>query len=775
MYVIADMKAQNNFVVSGKIMDAFDHPLKGATVFCQETGNGAYSDKKGDFSLSLPGHKSCIIQISFFGYETQFDTLRDDNTNKLIYKLKSANLNLREILVTQNSIYSNGKILSIPKDIVSENYLRKYQSGSLMQTLSRLPGIGSLDIGSGQSKPVIRGLAFNRIVVAENGIKHEAQEWGADHGLEIDPFLVEKIEIVKGPVSLMYGSSAIGGVIDMKQASIPGENSSGGDIRLNYQSNNDLTGFSAGFFHRKNKLYIKGHFTYTDYADFRVPVDSIEYMTYYFRLKNNRIRNSAGKERNGSLMIGYIHDNLSSHISVSNNFNKSGFFANAHGLEIRNSAIDFDASNRDIDLPSQQVNHLKVLSNSLFLIKDYKINLDLGYQHNYRQEFSEAVEHGYMPLPPDSLERLYDKSTLTSSVKLSFPTHDHHTLTTGIQHEYQNNKTGGWGFILPDYTTTTVGAYLHDNIKLTKSWQINAGLRYDWGYLHTKPYFDWYKTPVSANSSQNIQRAFNLKRYYNNFSWGFGTNIQSGKLSWQINAGKSFRMPTAKEIASNGINYHMYRYEKGDTSLVAEESYQLDFGITLKSAKWKAAITPFINYFPNYIYMNPTAEYQEAQQVYYYSQSQVFRSGGELSASYQINKSWNLAADLEYIYSIQLSGKKRGYTLPFSPPLTINTELEFAPESTGFLKKPVVAIHLKAVGNQNNIVPPERTTPGYVTVNMRGGFEVQILKQTINFSAQLVNIFNTVYYDHNSFYRIIGIPGTGRNMIVNVQIPINKK
>jgi iron complex outermembrane receptor protein len=234
-------------------------------------------------------------------------------------------------------------------------------------------------------------------------------------------------------------------------------------------------------------------------------------------------------------------------------------------------------------------------------------------------------------------------------------------------------------------------------------------------------------------------------------------------------------MPTAKEIASNGINYHMYRYEKGDTSLVAEESYQLDFGISFKTGKWKTNITPFINYFPNYIYLNPTSDYLEAQQVYYYSQSRVLRTGGEITSSYQINKELNISADLEYIYSLQLSGLKKGYTLPFSPPLTINTELEYAPETSGFFKNPAIALNIKAVGNQNNIVPPEKKTPGYLVANLRGGFTALIYKQTLNISAQLTNIFNTRFYDHTSFYRIIGIPGLGRNMIVNIQIPINNK
>ena len=111
-------------------------------------------------------------------------------------------------------------------------------------------------------------------------------------------------------------------------------------------------------------------------------MDSIEYMSYYFRLKDKRLRNTAGNDRNGGVILGYLGDNITSHLSVTNNFSRSGFFANAHGLEIRNSYIDFDRSDRDIDLPSQKVNHFKVLSNTIWMIKDYKLNIDqIGRAH----------------------------------------------------------------------------------------------------------------------------------------------------------------------------------------------------------------------------------------------------------------------------------------------------------------------------------------------------------------------------------------------------------
>jgi iron complex outermembrane receptor protein len=346
--------------------------------------------------------------------------------------------------------------------------------------------------------------------------------------------------------------------------------------------------------------------SYSDYSDYRIPADSITYMTYNIKLKNNRLRNTAGRDRSGNITLGYLNDVFSTHLSVSDNFSKSGFFANAHGLEIRNSQIDYDASVRDIDLPSQQVNHFKILSNSTFMIKDYKLNIDLGFQKNYRQEFSERVAHGYMPLPPDSLERLYRKNTYTANLKLETPKHSIHQLTFGTNADYQKNTSDGWGFMLPNFSTANAGVFVYDNIKLSEKWLLNAGIRYDAGFLQTEAYYDWYKTPQTDGSTINVQRASALRRAYGDLSWGTGLSRKTKISTLKINVGKSFRTPTAKETASNGINYHMYRFEKGDSTLRAEESYQLDFAYEFTKNKWQISISPFVNYFPNYIYLNTT-------------------------------------------------------------------------------------------------------------------------------------------------------------------------
>ncbi len=767
--------AQQTYKLTGVVTDEFNHPLAGATVQMLNTNKGAITDRKGAFACNSIARGTYIIQYSFLGYKSVIDTVRLNSDKNITIKLCPENKLLRELTVSETAQNRHRADNTLSVEIIDKKFLQENAAGSLMQTLSRLPGVSSMNIGAGQSKPAIRGLGFNRIAVAENGIKHEAQEWGADHGLEIDQFTVERVEVIKGPASLMYGSNAIGGVIDLKQISTPAQHSSGGSVLLNMQSNNNFYGASAKFFKRYNHFYYKAHATYADYSDYRIPTDSINYMTYNIRLKNNRLRNTAGRERNGSMTMGYLGDGFSTHLSVTNNFSKSGFFANAHGLEIRNSQIDYDASSRDIDLPHQQVNHFKVLSNTILMIKDYKLNIDLGYQNNYRQEFSERVAHGYMPVPPDTLERLYNKHTYSANLKLEFPKHSIHQFTTGLNTDLQKNNSGGWGFMLPDYSALNAGAYVYDNIQLSDKWLLHAGLRYDYGNIRTDAYYDWYKTPQPDGSEMNVQRAWKMNKHFANFSWGIGTSYVSGNTIVKVNAGKSFRMPTAKEIASNGINYHMYRFEKGDSTLKAEESYQLDFGFELKNERWKMEFSPFVNYFPNYIYLNPTSSYYEAQQVYFYSQSSVFRSGGEVVVNYDITRKLSMSVDAEYIYSLQLSGSKKGYTLPFSPPMKSNVEFTYKPALKGFFKNTEFGTLITLTAAQYNIVPPEKITPGYILLNFNARTEFAIAKQSFQLSMQLNNALNTQYYDHTSFYRLIEVPGQGRNFIATLTMPLNNK
>lgn len=772
VFVSSEVYAQPRYQITGTVSDEFSHPLNGATVLLMNADRGTSTDRRGSFGFHGLISGRYVLRVSFLGYQSFEDTVELNRNLHLEIKLSTKPTILRELLVTEAVVAERKAASSLPIEIVSRNFLIENSTGSLMQALSRLPGVSSMDIGAGQSKPVIRGLGFNRVVVAENGIKHEAQEWGSDHGLEIDPFFVDYVELIKGPASLMYGANAIGGVVDLRNNGTPARNSAGGSLLTRLQSHNDLAGISARFYKRFERIMLRANFGFSEYADYKIPSDSITYMTYNIRLKDNRLRNTAGRDQTSGITIVYLHDNFTSHLRLTNHFAESGFFANAHGLEIRNSFIDYDASNRDIDLPMQRVNHFKAIHNTLWMIQDYRLNIDLGFQHNLRQEFSEAVAHGFMPAPPDSLERLYDKSTYTANLKFSMPKHGFHQFTIGANAEHQDNSIGGWGFLMPEFKSTSAGVYVIDKMRFSERLTATAGLRYDAGVITTSSWYDWFKTPQSGGNQINIKRATALSRNFRNLSWGAGFVSQNDEFTWKLNLGNSFRMPTAKELASNGINYHMYRFEKGDSTIKAEESYQLDLGLHIQKGKWSMEFTPFVNYFPNFIFLNPTAMFVDAQQMYFYSQSQVFRVGTELMMKYAINNEFSVAFDADVVHSRQLSGSKKGFTLPFSPPVTSNFELKYSPQFGDRLKNQHLALLLTKVAPQNSIVPPEKPTPGYMLLHLRSGAELYLKNIKMKVNLSINNLLNKRYYDHTSFYRLIEVPGFGRSVIAGIEISI---
>lgn len=648
---------------------------------------------------------------------------------------------------------------------VNREYLKQNFAGSLMQTLEGIPGVKAMAIGSGQSKPVIRGLGFNRLAVVEDGIKHEGQQWGDDHGLEIDQFAVDRAEIIKGPAALLYGSDAIGGVLSLHTNHVPTEPLSG-SVQLFGRSNNEQLGLSARIGGRKGKFFFRANATLIDYADFRVPTDSIQYYSYWIKLKDQRLRNTAGCERDGSVMLGYQDYNFHTDVRVSDSYHKSGFFANAHGLEVRLSDIDYDRSRRDIDLPYQWVNHLKVLSHTTWRTDGVSAELNLAYQKNVREELSEPVSHGYMPKPDDTLERRFEKDTYTAGLSLRCE-YGKHVLKGGLNGEYQHNRRDGWGFIIPDFETGSIGGYVMDRYTLRDNLILNAGLRLDYARTHIHSYQDWFTTPLNGTPVYQ-QRSTEQRRHFTSFTWSAGVNYSLGQWVMKANAGKSFRVPIPKELGADGINYHIFRYERGNASLDAEESYQIDASVSWADDRWEIEVEPYLNYFPNYIYLSPTAQYVEGLQLYNYTQTRVLRYGVEAQATCRITQHWHAHVQGEYLYARQKSGEKKGYALPFSTPWTVDAGMKYIFDWHG---EGFVGLNAHVVGRQDEIVPPEKPTDGYWTLNLSAGKNFRLKgSTTLSVAIHADNLLDRRYYDHTSYYRLIDVPEPGRNVAVKAEL-----
>jgi len=787
IFTFAQEKA---FTLSGMITDVDGKTLPNVSIVIAAAGHSLKSDHVGKFSITGLPQGEHVVAFSHVGYIPKEITITMGSTSIDLgtIVMRKINYAIKQVDVV-GEIYTTTPAGALNKELVDQQYIHRHLGGSLMQTLSRLPGISNIGIGSGQSKPLIRGLGFNRVVVVEKGIKHEGQQWGADHGLEIDQFATGNIEVIKGAASFLYGSDAIGGVIDIKPVPLPEKESLSGSLNFIGKSNNSLYGMSGNLQGRTGRWIYGGRVSYQRYGDYRVPTDTVHVYDYPVRLHGRKARNTAGKELNFHVNGGYASENFRSVFYLSNNSAQSGFFANAHGLEPRRVDTELhDASSRDMQMPYQQVNHLKVINRSSLTRGLHHIEMEAGFQHNFRQEHSQYVNHGYMPpvYPdnmemPSNLEREYDKRVYSLNLRDRFSV-GQHTFVAGINGEYQHNQIDGWSFLIPGFNQRSAGAFLYDRYRLSEKASLHGALRYDYSHIETIEYTDWFPSVVSEDNGVTetayLMRANDLQRTFNSLVWSLGATYDEGDFSIKANVGKSFRVPIAKELAANGVNYHYFSYELGDPSLSPEQSYQVDAGLSYSKEKLRVELNPFYNYFSNYIYLNPTPRhdhfYGAGNQIFEYTQSRVLRYGGELKIGYRFSEVLRTELLAEYVKAEQRSGSKKGYPLPFSPPASILANMSWEP-SRGFLKDSYFAVDLRLVAPQNEIVPPEKKTPGYKLVNVQAGHSLMVYGRPIQLNLQVQNLFNTRYLNHTSFYRLIEMPEAGRNIVLSLSLPLNIK
>ena len=369
--------------------------------------------------------------------------------------------------------------------------------------------------------------------------------------------------------------------------------------------------------------------------------------------------------------------------------------------------------------------------------------------------FARAIGFGR---PSRTKERRFNKSTFTASVLLRGEWKKHE-LQGGLSGEFQHNRRGGWGFIIPDFETGSFGLYLCDRYVLRENLVLNAGVRYDYAQTHIRSYSDWFETPVGDVPTYK-ERSADMRRHFNSFTWSAGVNYAKRHWLVKANVGKSFRVPIPKELGADGINYHIFRYERGNPDLNPEESYQVDATIGWNNGVVEFQVEPYLNYFPNYIYLNPTPRYVEGLQLYHYTQARVLRCGLEAQAAWHFLKHWELNAQGEYLYARQKSGEKKGYTLPFSTPWSVDAGLKYSFDWKG---EGFVSLNAHIVGRQDEIVPPEKPTPGYWTLNLSAGKYFMLWRTKLSLAFHADNLLNRRYYDHTSYYRLIDVPEPGRN------------
>ncbi|MEO7265531.1 MAG: TonB-dependent receptor [Ferruginibacter sp.] len=578
---------KNRTILSGKITDAKTGlVLSGASIILVEAKQATLTDSNGIYTFSNIPTGHTLLEISFTGYRSIVEHLDIIGTTEKNYALSSAIIENESVTVT-----AVGSAISIRKAPIAITRVNKEQllssaSTNIIDALSKQPGVSQVTTGPAISKPVIRGLGYNRLVVINDGLRQEGQQWGDEHGIEIDENSVNRIEIVKGPASLIYGSDAMAGVVNIITTVTPVENTIKGNILASYGSNNQQRSLFANL--GGNHI----GFNWNAWGDYKAAAD-------YKNKYDGKVWNSKFNEKNFGGYVGYNGAWGFSHIIVSSFNQKLGVIEGERdndgnfikqlpgGLQAVPSQNDFNSI--DPSVPYQSIRHTKIIADNSFKAGSGRLSLNVGLQKNQRQEFGN----------PDNISEpglFFELNTFNYSTAYHFHDHNGWNNSIGLNGMIQANKNKGEAALIPEYNLFDLGGFIYlqkTNGKATYS----AGIRYDTRSLNSKQF-----------SEAGSIRFESFKRNFSNLSGSAGMSYAlSDKILYKINVARGFRSPSIPELASNGQHEGTNRYEIGAVNLRSETSWQGDFGLEVNAEHVFFTASTFYNAINNFIFYSKLA------------------------------------------------------------------------------------------------------------------------------------------------------------------------
>lgn len=737
----------------GKVMDASTkEPLSGATVYISDLKATTTTNANGEFSFSnIPSRGKFLVEVRYVGYKTTSQQVDLAAGTQLVFALEPSVIESAEVVITGTPYSANNKTNSLAVVSISREKLAQAAGTNIVDAIAKVPGVSQVTTGGAISKPSIRGLGYNRVLTIVDGAREEAQQWGDEHGVEVDQFSAARIEVLKGPASLLYGSDALGGVINIIDDLVPAAGDFNGNFTTNYNTNNGLTASSLMLQGNSDGLVYRGRVSYKN--------------AYGFGYKDHTVPNSGFNETNLSGMIGlnktwgYAHLSLSRFNTniglVEDGPNDNGDYLDEDGNVISNS----EAQKRKLNLPFQNINHYRAALNSNILLGGGQLKTTLAFQRNVRKEFEESATQPGLYL---------NLNSYTYDVKYSFANNGVWEPTIGVQGMHQTNANDGDEFLIPDYTSDNIGAFAYLKRNFAKG-AINAGVRYDHKNIDGRDLVD-------ADGNQ-VFTAFNNK--FSNLSGSIGFAFEIAKnLNLKGNAGSGFRAPNIAELGANGRHEGTFRYEKGNSNLKQETSLQFDLGLEYNAEKVTLGLNAYSNKIYNYIYPgnfnNETINFQEEDgsttvlPLYRYVQTNATLMGGEASIDFHLVKALHFENTFAYVKGTNNATKA---PLPFIPAASLNNELRFEPQIKG-LSDSYIKIGLTNVFKQDRFDSFETETNGYTLIDAGIGTSVKVKKGKINLWVTGQNLGDKLYFNHLSRYKPAGIYNPGRNLSFGISVPL---
>ena len=706
--------------------------------------------------LLLPFHLGVAAQSIHQHVAESDSTCEDDELH----------VKLSEVVVNGVTGQSLLRESPLPFLVVSNKELTRSSSTNVIDAIARMPGIAQLTTGSGISKPVIRGLGYNRVAVVNDGIRQEGQQWGDEHGIETDAASVNSVEILKGPASLMYGSDAMAGVIVFRSNPILPQGTMKADVETEYQTNNGLFDYSLNF--GGNQQGIVWNMRYS------------EKMAHAYKNKwDGYVPGSQFHERAANALVGLNKQWGFSHLTLGYYHLTPSIIEGERNEETGEleASDDWKSKGYAKSTPFQQIHHYKaVVDNSFYVGDGGRLNAVFGYQQNRRQEFEE----------PDEAELDFMLHTMNYDVRYISGDLGGWKISTGVNGMWQQSLNKGEEALIPAYKLFDFGIFTTAT-RTWERWNLSGGLRFDQRRLHSQ-----------RDEGEEEERFHDFKKNLNGLSGSIGTTYcVNNNTHIRLNASRGFRAPNLSELGSNGVHEGSLRYEVGSDGLKPEFSWQIDFGMDYSSHIISAQLSLFANHIDNFIFLERMTAAEEKtlhegneESVGYdgfqYTAGTARLWGGEASVVVHPFRRLHIENTFSYVATRLLHQGDDSRYLPYTPEprWTMNVRCDLLRQCR-HVAESYASIGLECHLKQDHVFTAndtETATPSYTLLNAAAGTDVLRHGKTlfhISFTAN--NLLNRAYQSHLSRLKYAdmnnvtgrrGVFNMGRNFGIKVAVPI---
>ena len=703
-------------------------PIVGATVRLLEFDRTTYTDAHGIFVFPDLPRGTYSIFARVIGYASATNrVVVGDTTAETSVRLHESAIEGEEIVVSASPYARPADDQYQSAEAKSMVEFHQSSGSSFAEKISDLPGVTVRSDGSTPSRPILRGLSDNRVLVLENGLRTgDISTYDPAHAVPIEAASISQIDVVRGPASILYGPSTIGGLVNVITNTIPSASIEpfSGSVSV---SGNSVSDEYTGYF---NGVYSgSGHAVAISAGglhaqDIRVP--SGMYVDPASGKGFELSRMPQTFDRAQETGIGYSYEG---------NFGMIGIGGKHFEMDYGIPGVPPNADWTSVPPTTSRITQHKNLleMRSLYVIngsviREVKLNADyVDYTHS---EFPTLQDSSGIS---DPQANHFHKQAVNATLQFQHQKTGRFQGTVGLWTNIENLTIEGDQPLGPNSLTTGLAAYLFEEYLAADNARLQAGIRYDYNRIHTTPY---------AASLDSVFQTLDVGRQSNAVTASFGAIEKlTPELTATLSVARSFRAPTVQELFANGLDAASATYSRGDAGLGPEIGFGIDASLKGNFLSASFEITPYVNIIDRYIYAFLTGDTLQAFPVRQFSSTNARLTGFEASATVQPLPNVAVRATMDYVNA---EDTRRNVPLPFTPPMRGLVSLRYQDNISSAM------VQWRLAARQSRLGDGDTPTAGYGVINIGSGFRIAGAGLIHTIGIYCDNLLNKEYRDNLS-------------------------